>query len=279
MVIQYDKAEIFQKLRWLKINIIVMSGISLLMVMWAVIWLARSLWREHMKSEALLENTLPKFVIEELEEKKQFVAREISNTSIIFIDIVEFTSFTLSKPPEMVVATLDDLFSIIDALCANYQIEKIKTIGDAHMSVAGLISPQDDHATRAVNMALDVVLAIQHYNLDHRTDFAVKIGIDSGDIVAGIIGKQKFSYDVWGNAVNRASRMEAMGKENMIHISSATYDALINKESYNIIPQTHVTLKGIGEVDTYLVEGRKSAEYVTSEQFYAITKQVEKVNT
>lgn len=258
MVVQYDKAETFQKVRWLKINIIFMISISLLIVMLVISWLARALWKAHMKSERLLENILPKFVIDELKEKKQFIARNVHDVSIVFMDIVGFTAFTASHEPGAVVAYLDDLFSIIDKLCDKYQLEKIKTIGDAHMSVAGLIFPQPDHAERAVNMALDAILAVQHYNLDHHLNFALRIGIDSGNITAGIIGRRKFSYDVWGTTVNRASRMESTGVANKVQITADTYAVLPNKENYKITPREHVALKGLGEVDTYLVEERIS---------------------
>jgi len=256
MVVQYDKAETFQKIHWLKMNIIMMISISLLIVMMAVSILARALWKAHMKSEHLLENILPTFVIEELKEKKQFVARNVHHVSIVFMDIIGFTAFTASHPPEVVVAILDDLFSIFDNLCDKYQLEKIKTIGDAHMSVAGLIFPQSDHAERAINMALDAILAVQHYNLDHHINFALRVGIDSGDITASIIGKHKFSYDVWGTTVNRASRMESTGLENRVQITADTYALLPNKEKYKISPREHVIAKGLGEVDTYLVEER-----------------------
>jgi class 3 adenylate cyclase len=256
MVIQYDKTEVFQKLHWLKINIIIVTSISLLIVLLIVTWLARSLWEAHMKSELLLKNILPVFVIEELKEKKHFVARNVHKVSIVFMDIVGFTAFTASHSPVIVVTILDELFSILDSLCDKYQLEKIKTIGDAHMSVAGLIFPQADHAARAVNMALDAIDAIQNYNLDNHTNFAIRIGIDSGSITAGIIGKRKFSYDVWGNAVNRASRMESTGTPNIVQITTDTYEALPHKENYKISSQQHIVVKGLGEVDTYLVEGR-----------------------
>ncbi len=257
MIVEYDKAEVYQKIRWLKINILVMTSLDLLIVIMIVLWISRALREAHMKSELLLKNILPTFVIDELKEKKYFAARQVHHVSVLFVDIVNFTAFASLKPPEEVVVILDELFSIFDQLCEKYQLEKIKTIGDAYMAVAGLISPQDDHAMRAVNMGLEILSAVQHYNVNHHTDFAVRVGINSGNVIAGIIGKKKFSYDLWGNTVNCASRMESSGVLNEVQISTDTYAALPNKENYNFTRREHVTVKGLGRMDTYLVS-RKS---------------------
>ncbi len=148
---------------------------------------------------------------------------------------------------------LDALFSIFDNLSDKYQLEKIKTIGDSYMAASGLIVPQDDHASRAVNLGLDAIEAVHQYNLTSHTDFAIRVGIDSGNVIAGIIGKKKFSYDLWGNSVNCASRMESTGLPNELQISAQTYSALLNKEEYRFTLRKNVMVKGLGEMDTYLV--------------------------
>lgn len=253
MIIEYDKAEVYQKIHWLKVNILTITTIDLLMIIMIVLWISKELKKAQMKSELLLENILPKFVIDELKEKKQFLARSVKNVSVFFVDIVQFSNYSLSKPPELVVNELDELFSILDHLCEKYQLEKIKTIGDAYMAVAGLIMPQVDHAARAIDMGLDAIEAVKEYNLKHATSFELRVGVNSGDVVAGIIGKKKFSYDLWGSAVNCASRMESTGVTNSIQISSATYAALPNKDAYIFEERKNVVVKGFGEMDTYLV--------------------------
>ena len=260
MIIEYDKAEVFQRIVWLKINMIIITLVDLLLVIMIVLWIAGSLREAHAKSERLLENILPKFVANELNEKKKFLARHVYNVSIIFIDIINFTPFSLSKLPETVVVILDELFSIFDTLSEQYQLEKIKTIGDAYMAVSGLILPQADHASRAINMGLDAIEAIQQYNLKHGTNFSIRVGIDSGNVIAGIIGKKKFSYDLWGNAVNGASRMESMGFPNEVQISDQTYNAIVDKNNYNFTPRQKVLIKGLGEMNTYFVSRKKQNE-------------------
>jgi class 3 adenylate cyclase len=254
MLISYDKTEIYQKLKWLQTNMVILTGFSLLLVIALVFWISRQLWQANVKTEQLLENILPKFVIDELKEKKQFAARDVYNVAIVFADIVNFTPFTSSTSPEKVVYILDKIFSIFEQLSAKYQLEKIKTIGDEYMAAAGLTTMQEDYANRAVDMALEMVSAIKHFNIDHHTNFALRVGVDAGKVIAGIIGKTKFSYDLWGNAVNRASRMESTGVENKVQITLETYEALHNKENYHATLRPKVMVKGFGEMDTYLID-------------------------
>ena len=121
------------------------------------------------------------------------------------------------------------------------------------MAAAGLIVAQNDHAKRAIELGLGAIAAIKTYNSLHNTSFSIRVGIDSGDVVAGIIGKKKFSYDLWGNAVNCASRMETTGIADALHISAHTYAALIDKSPYNFTERPHIYVKGIGEMNTYSV--------------------------
>lgn len=257
MLLQYHKGEIFKSLRWLKYQMIFTILISLILVFITVFLIARKLWQANVKSDRLLENILPRFVIDELKEKKQFLPRKVIAVSVLFCDIVNFTPFASKTSAEEVVKLLDDFFSKFDQLASEFGMEKIKTIGDAYMTVAGLITPEDDHADRAVNTGLAMIKAVKHYNLDNATNFALRVGIDSGDVTMGIIGRKKFSYDLWGNAVNRASRMESTGVPDKVQISAATFAALQNKDQYNITLRTEVLIKGLGKMDTYIVTGHK----------------------
>ena len=253
MIVEYKKTDVYWKIGFLKSSMIIITLIDLLLVIMIVLWVAGALREAHQKSERLLENILPRFVVDELKEKKTFAARKVLNVSIIFMDIINFTSYCASKPPETVVGLLDDLFSLFDSLCDRYGMEKIKTIGDAYMAVSGLVCHQDDHASRAINLGLDAIEALHHYNLAHKTDFSIRVGVDSGDVLAGIIGKKKFSYDLWGNAVNTASRMESTGVSNELQITTHTYDALLNKQQYCFKLIEKVAIKGLGDMTTYLV--------------------------
>lgn len=255
LLLEYNKDEIFYRIERLKRNMFLFIAFSLLLVGGIVFWVSRKLWQANRVSEQLLENILPTFVIEELKEKKQFAARNVTQVSILFVDLVDFTPFSSLEPPDVVVRTLTEIFSAFDQLTDKYQLEKIKTIGDGYMAIAGLMFTQEDHVNRAVDCALEMILAIKHFNLDHQLNFSLRAGVASGTITAGIIGRKKFSYDVWGNAVNKASRMESTGVANKVQITQESYDALQNKENYKITELKGNIVKGIGKIDTYLIEG------------------------
>jgi class 3 adenylate cyclase len=259
MLLEYNKKDLYRQTRWLKLNILIVSLVGLLLVITTVYFIARKIRQANLRSERLLENILPKFVITELKEKKQFLARNVKSTSIMFADIVNFTNYASVTSPEKVVHLLDYFFSIFDNLCSQFQMEKIKTIGDAYMAVSGLFGEDRYHANHAVDMGLEMIRAIEHFNLDHDTHFALRVGVDSGDVTTGIIGKQKFSYDLWGHAVNRASRMESTGVENIVQITQKTYEALIDKEKYSAVARHDVDIKGLGKMDTYLINLKPTA--------------------
>lgn len=259
LLMTYNKSEIFKRIYELKIDMLAFTIISLFFVSIIAFWVSRKLQEANQKSEQLLENIFPQFVIEELKEKMEFAARNVHHVSILFVDIVKFTPFVSTKPPEVVVHTLTELFSRFDNLMDKYEMEKIKTLGDGYMAASGLISVQEDHVNRAVDCALDMILAVKHFNLDNNVNFAIRAGVDSGTVTAGIIGQKKFNYDLWGNVVNRASRMESNGVENNVQITQDAYDLLQNKELYIITALKGTSVKGIGNIDTYLIEGRKES--------------------
>ncbi|EKD75167.1 MAG: PAS fold family [uncultured bacterium] len=254
MAITYEKKEVFEKIHALRIQMLILISVSILLVALLASWIARALWKAQAKTADLLENILPKFVIEELKEKKQFLPRNVNDVSIVFIDITNFTPFTSKHTPEAVVRILDEIFSLFDKLCEKYHMEKIKTIGDAYMAVAGLISAHKEHANNATNFGIEAILAVKHYDLDHNLGLSVRVGIDSGVVTSGIIGQKKFSYDLWGNAVNRASRMESTGVPDKVKITEETYAALLRKEHYKITPCEITEIKGLGKLKSYLIE-------------------------
>jgi len=261
MLLKYDRSEVFERIHWLGLNMLLFIVVSLLFVVTLVFWISRELSLANQKNEDLLANTFPDFVIKELKHKKQFLAKNVDHVSIIFIDIADFTTYSLDKPPEIVVQFLDNIFTLFDQICGKYNAMKIKTIGDAYMAASGLTEYREDHAKNTVDLGIQIILAMKHFNLNHKTNFSVRVGIDSGMITEGVIGKTKFSFDIWGNAVNRASRMQSTSEKNKIQITEETFQALTNKEDYTFTPRSNLTVKGLGELNTYFVEEKDSANF------------------
>jgi len=212
----------------------------------------RALSEEHKKSEALLLNILPKSIAERLKSSSEVIADRFENVSIIFLDIVKFTSISEKLSAQKVVAFLNNLFLIFDDLTEKYKLEKIKTIGDAYMVAAGIPEPCDDHAERVALMSIDITNSLKEYNKENGDNVKVRIGINSGPAVAGVIGKKKFAYDIWGDTVNTASRMEAYGEPGEIQVSEATYHLL--KDKYNFMYRGVINVKGKGDLPTYFLK-------------------------
>lgn len=209
---------------------------------------------EQEKSERLLLNILPKPVAERLKQSPEVIAERFEEVTVLFVDIVGFTSLSAQISPEELVGLLNQVFSMFDGLAGKHGLEKIKTIGDAYMAVAGLPTPRPDHAEAVANMALELqgkIAAIAGERLQ------VRIGIHSGPVVAGVIGKKKFSYDLWGDTVNTASRMESHGLTGSIQVTEATYQRLQGR--YRFEPRGPIQVKGKGEISTYLLLGENPA--------------------
>lgn len=211
----------------------------------------KSLKEEHKKSERLLLNILPQQVAERLKKGSEVIADRFDNVSILFLDIVQFTQRSDRISAKKVVTFLNKLFLIFDDLTEKYDLEKIKTIGDAYMVAAGIPEPCSDHAERLVNMAIDINFALKDYNEQNGEDVKVRIGINSGPAVAGVIGRKKFAYDIWGDTVNTASRMEAYGKPGQIQVSESTYHLL--KDKYDFIDRGLINVKGKGDLQAYFL--------------------------
>jgi class 3 adenylate cyclase len=203
----------------------------------------------------LLLNILPSPIAKRLESGEGMIADHFGDVTVLFADIVGFTPMSSHLAPEDVVELLDAVFTEFDKIAAYYELEKIKTIGDCYMAVGGIPEPRPDHAERVAGAALDMLPALS--NLGERLDLplSVRIGLHSGDVVAGVIGRQKFIYDLWGDTVNTASRMESHGVGGHIQCTDAVRTLLNHR--YEFQPRGEVEIKGKGTMPTYFLVGAK----------------------
>jgi adenylate cyclase len=213
---------------------------------------------EQEKSEALLLNILPSAIAERLKAAAQPIADHFAAASIVFADVVDFTPLAQHLPPTEMVSMLDHLFSRFDALVERHGLEKIKTIGDCYMAAAGVPNADPAHARKAARLALDMRDELVASTQPGSRELELRIGINSGPVVAGVIGTKRFLYDLWGDAVNTASRMESHGTPGAIQITGATYDLL--KDEFVCKRRGTIDVKGKGEMETwYLVRARSDA--------------------
>lgn len=211
------------------------------------------------KNEELVKNILPQQVAKELKETGKVEPRVYKNATVMFTDFFHFTQIAEKMSAIELVEELDACFTIFDRITSKYEIEKLKTIGDAYMCVAGIPESKADDALNMIKAALEIREALGVYNIDRlgkgKAPWRIRIGIHSGSVVAGIIGETKFAFDIWGDTVNIASRMESHGEPDKINISSGTYKLV--KSHINVIPRGHMHVKGKGEIDMYFVEDLK----------------------
>ncbi|MBD1901642.1 response regulator [Trichocoleus sp. DQ-A3] len=207
------------------------------------------------QTEKLLLNILPKPIAERLQQKQQVIADSFSDVSVLFADLVGFTNFASTKTPTELVEILNQIFIEFDLLSNRHGLEKIKTIGDAYMVVGGLPIPKADHASSIAKIALDMQNFIARFNTQINEKFSLRIGINIGPVVAGVIGLTKFSYDLWGDTVNVASRMESSGIPGQTQVTAAVYERL--KEQFLFQERGTISIKGKGEMMTYLLIGQK----------------------
>jgi adenylate cyclase len=213
---------------------------------------------EQEKAENLLLNVLPSSIADRLKAEPHTIADQIDHASILFADVVDFTPFAQRLPAAEVVGTLDRLFSRFDALAERYGLEKIKTIGDCYMVAAGVPTPRPDHAEAVARMALDMIGVMGANDDVGGLGLELRVGINSGPVIAGVIGRKRFLYDLWGDAVNTASRMESQGTPGQIQITEATYELI--KDDFECRPRGRIPVKGKGEMETwYLVAPRSAA--------------------
>ncbi|MEM8642548.1 MAG: adenylate/guanylate cyclase domain-containing protein [Cyanobacteria bacterium P01_G01_bin.54] len=215
----------------------------------------QELIQEQKKSEQLLLNVLPPMIAEELKEGQSNIAQDFTQVTVLFADLVGFTSFSAQVTPIALVEILNQIFSEFDHLAEHYGLEKIKTIGDAYMVVGGLPVANANHAGAIAEMALSMQAVIDHFQRPDGEPFEIRIGINTGPVVAGVIGLKKFSYDLWGDTVNIAARMESLGEPGEIQVTAATYEFL--KTEYKLTERGAVQVKGKGEMITYWLMGKK----------------------
>jgi class 3 adenylate cyclase len=212
---------------------------------------------EQMKTEKLMLNILPKPIAERLKKGEKNISGSYPEVTILFSDLVGFTKMSSQKSAADLVKLLNDLFSRFDKRAENLGLEKIKTIGDAYMAVGGLPIPRSDHAEIAADMALGMFEDLAAFNTENSAELNMRIGLNSGPVVAGVIGFTKFSYDLWGNTVNTASRMESTSLPGRIQISPATQEALHDR--FVLEERELMECKGLGQIMTHFLNGRKSA--------------------
>lgn len=207
---------------------------------------------EQAKSERLLLNVLPSPVAAQLKDRDGTIADDIPEVTVLFADIVDFSPLAERLPASELVALLDRVFGEWDALAVAHGVEKIKTIGDSYMVAGGVPIPRADHAEAVADLALAMVPALRRIRDESGLTLDVRIGIASGPVVAGVIGRAKFTYDLWGDTVNTASRMETTSKSMHIQISHSTY-VLIDPKRYAVEDRGEVALKGRGNMRTYYI--------------------------
>jgi class 3 adenylate cyclase len=213
---------------------------------------------EKQTSERLLLNVLPGPIAERLKSGENLIVDRFENVSVLFADLVGFTSMSSHTTPEALVTMLNDLFSLFDKLAEQHGLEKIKTIGDAYMVVAGIPQPLADHAVAMAHMGMDMIAGIAEYARKVNTNLTIRIGMHSGAVVAGVIGHKKFIYDLWGDTVNTASRMESHGVPGRIHVTETTYLAL--REQFDFEERAPMEIKGKGLMKTYLLIGLRAKD-------------------
>jgi len=215
----------------------------------------RDVATEHERSEQLLHNILPAELAEEL--ARTGVARPARHESvtILFTDFSGFTQTASAMPADRMVAELNEIFGAFDDICDELGVEKIKTIGDAYMAAAGLPKPCADHAHRCVRAGLRMLDYLEQRNRKTAFKWSLRVGVHSGPVVAGVVGKRKYAFDIWGDSVNVASRMESAGEAGRVNVSAYTYDLV--RDEFACEYRGKVSAKGKGEIDMYFVTGAR----------------------
>jgi adenylate cyclase len=209
---------------------------------------------EKEKSERLLLNILPKPIAERMKRGETNLADSYPDVTILVADLVGFTTLSTHIGPEQIVHWLNEIFSAFDLLAATHGLEKIKTIGDAYMVAGGLSFPHPDHARTSAELALDMQKEIVRLNQTYETSIPLRIGICTGPVIAGVIGRSRFAYDLWGETVNFACLLESMGEPGGIQVAESTYERLKNK--YRFKPKHSLHLKGHGQRSAYWLDGQ-----------------------
>jgi adenylate cyclase len=227
---------------------------------------------ERAKSERLLLNVLPVSVASRLKESDEVIADGFPTATVLFADLVGFTPLAQELAPADAVVLLDRVFAGWDGLADRHGVEKIKTIGDAYMVAGGIPTPREDHAAAIADMALEMGAEVERCAAESGVALEVRIGMDTGPVVAGVIGRAKFSYDLWGDTVNTASRMESHGVPGEIQVTDRVYDRL--RDRYDLRQRGTIEVKGKGPMTTYLLLGRRDDLSVDVEDFRCTSHEV-----
>lgn len=211
---------------------------------------------EKHRSEQLLLNLLPPQVAEQLKAGRGPIADNFPDVTVLFADLVGFTEISSEITPVELVVTLNQIFSAFDRLVVNHSLEKIKTIGDSYMAVGGVPSPRPDHAEAIADLALEMRRCVVRFNQVNEQSFQLRIGIHTGPVVAGVIGKKRAIYDLWGDTVNIASHMESHGIPDAIQVSEKSYERL--KDTFAFSERGMTQIKGKGQMKTFLLLGRRA---------------------
>ena len=210
---------------------------------------------EKERSERLLLNILPKPIANRLKADQGIIADSFAQVSVIFADIVDFTRLSVNMSPKDLVVMLNGVFSAFDQLVEQHGLEKIKTIGDEYMAVGGLSTPRADHVEAIADMALDMQASIEQFKVGNDRSLRIRIGIHVGPVVAGVIGQKKFSYDLWGDTVNTASRMASHGLSDHTQVTAEVYERL--KDKYLFKERGAIRVKSKGEMMTFFLVGKR----------------------
>ena len=213
-------------------------------------------------ADNLLINVLPRSIAERLKIEPQTIADSFSSASILFADIANFTPMSANLKPAELVGMLDQLFGQFDTLVERYGLEKIKTIGDAYMAAAGIPVQREDHARALACLALDMLAVVQSGGPMGDRGLEIRIGLNSGPVVAGVIGRKRFLYDLWGDAVNIAGRMQSHGTPGRIQVTRATYELL--KDEFVLEPRGTIEVRGKGEMETWYLIGLRERSHASS---------------
>jgi class 3 adenylate cyclase len=219
----------------------------------------KRLQAEQETSERLLLNILPKPIAERLKRGEQVIADSHAEVTVLFSDFVGFTKLAAGISPKTLVAHLNEIFSTFDRSCEQHGLEKIKMIGDAYMAVSGVPTPRPDHARAAADLALNMQREVARFAQATGQPFRIRVGLNSGPVVAGVIGAKKFAYDLWGDTVNLANRMEAHAPPGGILVAHGTYERL--SDEYRFKTVSNIRVKGKGELSCFLLLGGPKANH------------------
>jgi guanylate cyclase len=240
----------------LSVNTFSLFGLGLMSTL-ASLYLLGQEERYRARANDLLLNMLPGSIATRLKDSSDTIADAYDDVTVLFADMAGSMPLFARMEPAEAVDWLNEVFSMFDSLVDKYGLEKIRTIGDNYMVASGVPVPREDHARAMAHLALDMLQGVEQIPARHGKRMAFRLGINSGPLVAGVIGESKYQYDLWGDTVNMASRMESHGEVGRVHISAATYELI--KDEFECVSRNRIEIKGIGEMETWFLVASKAA--------------------